>query len=94
MLDDSQGFSAIIDIIFYAASGFCYGQNNDQKNQEFVTSHLMLEKSKIIIILMHLSVGEEEWSGCGEKHEDCWSSLFQHRLACRTDCTHKTRIKA
>lgn len=90
MLDDSQGFSAIIDIIFYAASGFCY----DQKNQEFVASHLMLEKSKIIIILMHFSVGEEEWSSCGEKHEDCWSSLFQHRLACRTDCTHKTWIKA
>lgn len=38
MLDDSEGFSAIIDRIFCAASEWCYGQSNDQKNQEFVTS--------------------------------------------------------
>lgn len=28
---DSEEVSAIIDRIFYAASGFCYGRSNDQK---------------------------------------------------------------
>lgn len=42
---------------------------------------------------MHFSVGEEEWPSCGEKHEDCWSSLFQYRLACWPGCAHKTWVK-
>jgi len=40
------------------------------------------------MIVMHFSLGKEEWSSCGEKHEDCRSSLFQYRLACWPDCTH------
>lgn len=56
-----------------------------------IAMDLMLKKSKIIE--MHFPVGEEEWPSCGEKYEDCWSSLFQYRLACWPDCTHKTWIK-
>lgn len=31
MLADSEKVSAITDRIFYAASGYCTGQSNDQK---------------------------------------------------------------
>lgn len=53
-----------------------------------ISMDLMLKKSKVVITVMHFSVGKEEWSSRGEKHEDYRSSLFQYRLACWPDCTH------
>lgn len=34
MLADSKKVSGVLDRIFYAASGFCYRQSNDQKKSE------------------------------------------------------------